>query len=395
MKRHHIFSLIILLILNVVFYSGCGRKQEQSANPEEPFFPNYHSDYVKSGSLLFYVEENVDQNNRVSYRLRVLDLETGDCMPLCGKPECTHDVETCNARISSGFVRLMLYQDRLYWLDGTEHHTLLSVKLDGTERKEVMQLDRELGREARGLGSAAIHDDVLYICAGGTSIQDGMPVDTVTVFRQSLGSKEGELIYRSSAFSEAFGRVSGDRFLFAVLNESARDDTELCETRLYAYEISTGALFELYGEKEPEVLYNYLLASDTTVYLGGYNRGIAYSLQDGDVQIYDMMNGLYDSVDIGDGYLLYWKNAHDYACRDDAGQLLFEGSFPPDDIDFADEIPIRRYIGYSGGKMYYFITDIGRDGRDDRSYIIEFDLVTQTVKACWRQLDVTYKVSIQ
>ena len=383
MKKYIIFPVIVLLVSCCLLFSGCGKERIQNGTTEEPFFPNNHSEYVKNGSLLYFVEENIGLQSSISYRLMVLDLENGDCMPLCGKPECTHDVETCNAQISSGIVKLMLYQDRLYWIGGTEHNLLLSVALDGTDRKELMQLDKELYREVWGFGSAAIYDDVLYLCGVGRSIRDSVPVDAVTVFRQRLGSEQGELIYHSTEFTEVFGRISEEQFWFAAHKESFQDEVELCETRLFTYDINTGALWELYRDKEPGVLYNYLLASNQTVYLGGYNKGIAYSMEDGHVKTFDMKNGLYHSIDIGDGYFLYWKNAHDYACHDSEGKLLFEGSFPPDTIEFLDDIPIRSYIGYSSGKMYYKMKDYGVDGSDDRSYIVEFDLKTQAVKALY------------
>lgn len=385
-----IWKMMLILFFAVLFlFSGCTAQPEAETYSREGFFNNHNSDYVKDGDLLYFVETNADQDGFLHSRLMVLDLVSGDCMPLCAKPECTHDNESCNARVSSGGdIHLSFNEGKLYWFDGMTHSTLTSVALDGTERKEIVSIDPAFIEGTWCLGTAEIAGDCLYVCSGGQSVQDGAPVDSVTVFRQKLGETQAELIYRSTEHTDAFGRVSGDKYVFAVLEDDAENMYEHGNIRMFSYDMGSGALEELYREEGPDLIYSYILASEDAVYLGGYSKGVVYSFRDGTTETYDGMDGMYRTMDFGDGWHFYWKNAHEYACRNAEDELLFEGSFPPDNIEFSGGIPGRRYIGYSDGKMFYAIEDLGIDGIAEgefRRYIVEFDLNTQAVRAIYQK----------
>lgn len=83
--------------------------------------------------------------------LYFLDKATGFHGPLCGKPECTHDNETCNAYVHGWIYALSIYDGRLYWLQqrwGNDSALgVYSTALDGTDRRQVLELDKELTLE--------------------------------------------------------------------------------------------------------------------------------------------------------------------------------------------------------------------------------------------------------
>ena len=77
-----------------------------------------------------------------------LDKATGYVGPLCGKPECLHDNEDCNACIySARSFGLSVYDGRLYWMErpylGLYRMRIWSVALDGSDRRLVLEQDFE------------------------------------------------------------------------------------------------------------------------------------------------------------------------------------------------------------------------------------------------------------
>ena len=388
--RNRMFAILLLTVFSIIL-SSCASAAPAPAAGEEGggLFSNYNSDCVLLENHLVFVETNEAKDHSLSFRLMVLDLENGDCMPLCGKPECTHDGEDCNARVASAVIRLMTYDGKLYWLDGLAHNELLSVNPDGTGRSKVLTLDEDLYQGSWAQGTAAISDGVLYICGSASTVRAGEPVDSVTVFRQGLREEKGEVLYHSEEYTQAFGRMAEGRFVFAVTAEDAENDFENARAALFSYDPGSGALEELWQENGPELMYGYLLSRDGLLYLGGYNRGLLYGLRDGTLRSFDTMDGLYSSFDMGEGCNLFWEDAHHFACRDFDGKLRFEGAFPPEGIAFSDGIPGRKYIGYNDGKMYYRVDDLGLGIDEYRRYIVEFDLETQKIRALYQQSNLT------
>lgn len=103
--------------------------------------------FMTTGTVYF---ERLHDYNSASM-LYYLDKATGISVPLCGKPECKHDDESCNAYISSTQpVSLADYNGRLYWIamgNDNKYH-IYSAAYDGTDRQSVRELD-ERGSEVR------------------------------------------------------------------------------------------------------------------------------------------------------------------------------------------------------------------------------------------------------
>lgn len=68
--------------------------------------------------------------------LYFLEPESGKMLPVCGKPNCSHKDDTCNAWTNPQM--LTYYQDKIYFINGDsgEYH-LYSINPDGTERKKL------------------------------------------------------------------------------------------------------------------------------------------------------------------------------------------------------------------------------------------------------------------
>lgn len=370
-------GLLIVSIISVLFL-GCSEKSESEYVSGEPLFVNNEIDFVKQDHIIYFVA-----NSGSSAQLRYLDVLTGECMPLCGRPECLHDKPDCNAHISPrSAVRLTLYRDRLYWIEGTRSASALySVKTDGTDREKVIDLDSGLYSMASGAGTADIRNDVLYVCGASQTVVEGVPLITGVVFSQSLDGGEAKLLYSSEPNTRVFGRVSDNTLYFAQTDErdpDNDDENKQLSTKLFAYNVNTFELKELYHDKRPNTAYRYLLVDNDMLYLGGYYNAAVYSVRDGSFSVFGSDN---KQMDVGNDLILHWDSRYSFSCANFSNELLFECTYPPDGIDMQPSG--RLFIGTSCKKAYYYACFTPDDWSSERWYIIEIDLENHTSSALW------------
>ena len=385
----------VLTLLFMLLLAACSPKTEKEVGAR--FFVNHHSDYVESGGVIYFLEEVRDASadegvTRLSYRFAALDIESGECMPLCFRPECTHEGNDCGAFVSGDGVRLSLYDGRLYWIEGGPRSpALYSMNTDGSDRKKVTAIDAELYKLAYGMGTAEIMDGVLYVCGIAEGVKNAETVRSAVVFRQPLDSEKAELIFSSEERVRVFGRIMDGRLYFAAAEEWPEEYDEEegyapLRTVLYSFDPESAELKELYSRTDPVTDYDQMIAVDGRLYLFGYARLAIYDVTDGSVKVMDDARA---STYPGDGAFMCWDSAHDYSFLDADGNELIKGSFPPEgDPELPDGFYGRSFIGAIGKKMYYrmdFFSSNGRetrymdlfssDGRETR-YIVEFDAET-------------------
>ena len=382
-KLKSIFSFALVFLSFLLVFTSCSEAVTDDEVCNSPFFVNHHSDYVESGNIMYFVQQRGHYSDGATYidayLISSLDTATGECMPLCGKPECLHNDMECNAYIGTSGIWLMLYNGRLYWLEGNYNNTTLySMNIDGTGRKKEMPVDPELFKLAYGMGTAEIIDNVLYICGTAESVKNGKIIRSAVVFKQSFDESKGELIYRIDDCVEAFGRIMDGKLYFAISEEYSEDEDKPLSTMLFSYDIKSGELLELYSNAEPNAAYQYIIAADGMVYLFGFDRGLVYSCADGRVSVLNTVGQT--STNVGDGYYMCWEMGGKYTVRDMQGNTLYSGVFPPENApSFPDALWGRSYIGSSGKKMYYQIDFIRQDGPAIRD-IVEFDIETHDVR---------------
>ena len=101
MCKKYCNSAFLSMILCCLLFSACGKKETSTieygpvGNPAEIDFAssqNFWADPVgmQRGENGYYYVEGISD-------LHYLDIETGENIPLCNKPECTHEIENCNA----------------------------------------------------------------------------------------------------------------------------------------------------------------------------------------------------------------------------------------------------------------------------------------------------------
>ncbi len=390
-----IVAIIIVMAFFSILFSGCFSKNTEKSLNGEQGFANVDSDFVKCGDIIYFAEtlrtligvEQYEQDGmtitRVGEvkevaRISALDTASGECMPLCGKPECTHDNAECNAYIDvKGLAaRLSLSEGRLYWVQGgLRNPLLLSMNTDGTDRREDAHIDPELYRLTYGAGTAEVKDGVLYVCGTGSSVLNGEAKECAAAFLQELGAEKGELIYEADGCPMAFGRIMDGRLYFAFGDTYGEEPEKPLETRLFAWDIGKKELTELYSKAEPEAAYRSIIAADGRVYLGGYDRLLAYDPADGSVSEYG-------KAEAGSGAMMVWEKGGRYTCLDPAGNELYRGVFPPEGDSSFPQGCGRSFIGSSGTGFYYRCEGMLPDGRR-RVDIAELDIEKQTAKVIY------------
>ena len=150
-----ISRVLLMLLISLTAATGCASSADPEKSSSVPpdteaateaaietgmIVPTDSSLYYYDG-LLYYLKP---RNGAAPTRIYYIDPETGESGILCGKPDCTHDSYDCGACIDSDGRGLTIYQDKLYWYtDSLRDRKLMCEDIDGTNRQEVMALDKE------------------------------------------------------------------------------------------------------------------------------------------------------------------------------------------------------------------------------------------------------------
>lgn len=380
--------------LLMIMLASCSPKTEKTVG-NAPFFVNHHFDFVECDNVIYFVEEvgrasGQEGTTLLSYRFAALDIETCECMPLCFKPDCTHEGKDCGAYVSADGVRLTLYNGRLYWIEGGLRNPILySMNTDGSDRKRETAVDAELYRLAYGMGTAEIFDGTLYVCGIAENVKEGDIVRSAVVFRQPLNKEKGEIIRYSEEHVRVFGRIMDGKLYFAESEEwpeeyDEEEGYDPLSTLLYSFDPASGVLTELYSRTDPVTAFDQLAASEGKVYLFGYGHAAVFDVSDGSAE---ELSGTASSIDVGEDVLMYWDPAHVFTMRSSDGSVLYKGVFPSeDDPDIPAGIYARTFIGSVGAKMYYRVDLFGQD-MHNRRFIVEFDAGARQVRRLYASAD--------
>ena len=165
-----------ILILTIIFLlSGCGSSPMQSAvsdfNHQLYMGTNLSRNIALGEKALYYTMDNY---------IYVVDLETLSVLPLCGKPNCLHNLETDPARISNcnaylphpgGKSPIFWSGNALYTITATDKSdsynriifALTEISADGARRRQVHVFEDLPEGEAITVGSRlAVHRGNLY-----------------------------------------------------------------------------------------------------------------------------------------------------------------------------------------------------------------------------------------
>ena len=104
--------------------------------------------------------------------LYFLDRTTGNVTIVCGRPECSHTDNDCNAWVNTPM--LSFYQGKLYYVNADAKsdsmYTLYSVEPDGTNHTKIQRLQHEFAPWRTVLGDPILTNGNLFFLEGDTQI---------------------------------------------------------------------------------------------------------------------------------------------------------------------------------------------------------------------------------
>ena len=124
---------------------------EPSNKPDDRFYTiDINSAYASSSQeLVFETETSVyclcegKRNGKTTDVVFVSDKEHKDWMPLCGRPDCMHDNENCNAWLEGlAYGKIWLYGRHIWYAveDMDSEPVLYRMNLDGTDHEKLLKL---------------------------------------------------------------------------------------------------------------------------------------------------------------------------------------------------------------------------------------------------------------
>ena len=180
MKNKNIKKIFAGGLAAVLLLCGCAGNERETASDREYPARDYGALADSTGDGIYL------QMLNTSSFLFYMDRKTGKIVWLCGKADCEHGTEGCNAYFKDRLVpdSLQIYENHLYVMEHAtrEHDSILyRMDLDGSSREKVLEFPSE-----NGSGAARIVGDSLYI-SGGTMEDD---VTVSYIYRQKLDGKE-------------------------------------------------------------------------------------------------------------------------------------------------------------------------------------------------------------
>lgn len=187
------------------------------------------------------------------YRIMFFDEASKEFIPLCAKPECMHEDNTCNAFIANKWNRgqqsdkflsetLYYYENYLYMIKcDTGMGKLVRISLDGSERKDIDELFPNSWVYSISL---VFHDD--YVYAYDDTGHAGQTTEAEEVIKKmSLkdGSSENVFSYKGVGASIDRGRSYGEKLYFVTREYSLNKDTAQQKIEykgLYEYDYNSG-----------------------------------------------------------------------------------------------------------------------------------------------------------
>ena len=309
---------------------------DNSKNDSQNYWnPDNHA--VAKGDGGYYYASETDNIRRIMF----FDEESGESIPLCAKPECMHEDNTCNAFIMGKMHKyyqgdeflsqtLYYYKDYIYMIKyDAGMGKLVRISLDGSERKDIGEL---FPNNNASTISLVFHGDYVYAYddtghAGQTSEAEEI------IKRISLkdGKSEDVFSYKGVGASIDRGRSYGEKLYFVTREYSLNKDTN-------QQKIEYKGLFE----------YN-------------YNSGETKKVIEGDICDYSI-----DSVNQCIYYFVDGKGLYKYSQADGKNELIYA----------AHNGLITCKMSYDGKYIYMYNTGMGSltDGKSrvkPKCYVID------------------------
>ena len=306
MRKKYILLVITVLIM-CIFMNACrssNKKEISLLEENQSFWNDQPKMFTKGNNGYYYTCDN---------KLMYMDGQDGDYYPVCGKAECEHNSEMCDAFLDDTFMSqsIWYYNENIYLLKYNKYEKtvmLIKVNKDGTERKELCVIAKT-NVQRNGEYGFVFHDNYAYMYSvlGQPTLQtDGKTAIT----KISLSDGKMEDIYSVEANKNQITSLKcyADKLMFVVVKRKQEGDKIVCETsEIYSYDCSDGKLEKFLNE--PVCDYSLDMQSNTLYYYKLGDGLYKKELHSGKVtQIYQSEENTYMCQISFDGKNVYMTN---------------------------------------------------------------------------------------
>ena len=263
MKR---FYVLLLVLLFVTAGSACGKSPENggSTDPKTPRNLHMTAELYAADDYVIYLTHYLENGCR---KFMYYDKGSGVSSVLCGKPECMHDTDECNAVVatSGGSVYGMgVLKNKICWIADkmTENEYqgkyLYRMNLDGTGREEIRMLWSPEQQDQMITGGllADYSDDYVIVGGGRSGISSGEDRLFLTMRAFSLSDPDKDIIlFDEENSGSLYFCVSGKDIYYSFTTQEARAEGEAWKQdsrfRLYRYSLKTKETEAIFDDEVP------------------------------------------------------------------------------------------------------------------------------------------------
>ena len=335
------YMTAFVMFVSISMLVSCSSAPEQTDVPKESaehennenlIIPAFNPIYYYDG-LLYYIKKPLGTPALLYY----IDPENGESGILCGKPDCTHDSEECNACLDSIGDGFTVYRDKIYWLSRSIiDRKLMCEDIDGTNRQEVMALDKESEWLTSNMPFVEIYKDTLYRCGCGSFVSVGEAKKTMLLYCQPLQKgSEPKYLYKVEDVSSVVARIHENQLYFAVTGSEY--DLSICVCNL-----DSGEVRELYKKDKMDNMPFDIAVYEDKLILHGVGPCVSiYSLTDGSYEVIGKEG--HDFYATTGANIYEPTGQKDYCLYDMSGDMISQGEVDPP--GFEESNYTQRYLG--------------------------------------------------
>lgn len=290
MKKKHIILIscviVIAVLFVIAFFQGAKVKHTQKndgtlhldmtevgADEAQNYW--HASTFTRGNGGYYYLSENQEENALV---LKFFDANLKESVYVCGKADCTHGKQDCNAYFSTAeYLRGTLYDyDHAFYMIKVKNGMAVLVKIseDGSAREEVAEV---LPNDGNNTITMAFHDGYAYVSDAGA--HSGSDKEAVNVLKRvSLKDKTVEDVFSYRGTGTDIGKLKayGNQLFFIVGGADIDKSTSQMKifTKMYGYDYQTGntqaiseePIYDYCFDEEQNCLYYFVLGEGVYSY---------------------------------------------------------------------------------------------------------------------------------
>ncbi len=389
MKKCSIMLLTIMILICV----SCGKRSSIEADDAEIIPRNVHmtAELYTAGDVVFFLS-GVQKDGYQKFMY--YDKASGICNVLCGKPECTHDSEECNAvptGKSESVFGMGIRRDKIYWITDrvtSEGHydgrCLYRMNLDGTGREEVRVLLPEDQRSQMISGNryADYTDDYVIVGGANSTIESGTYRQELLLRAYSLTDPKKDQIFLNEEINGIlYFCISGNEVYYSITTQDAREEGEdwkqASRLHIYRYSLQKQETETLYDADVPFCLRNFCVAGNRLIIstmsdFHSVNEAYVLDLTSGEIsrsiQMETELSGLGTSSEIDRGKIIsYYFPQGDLSkftlcIKDFDGNVLSESTGKNTMISGDGSARTCILAGSDADHIYYIFRESGSGG---------------------------------